>query len=369
MGKHLEAEVAFLESQDPLSWSQRRQTGETERIMDAIAMLGSILGLSFVSGINLYATVAATGLCVKFALIQNLPPEFQVFANDGVILVALFLYFVEFFADKIQGLDTLWDSIHTVIRPLGGAFIALMQIGEASPALEVIVFLVGASVASVAHLTKAGTRLIVNTSPEPFSNIVVSMVEDAGVIGFSYMTLAHPRLSFFITLIFLILMALLLPLLFRTFRMVAGGLFARVKYLFVHPAAKSDLDALSLPLDRYLKDKTGEAEDLLWAEKAYANRIAAIPRFSKVTLVMTSEKLCCLYKRRFRLRLKSLPRMEMNQSRVYPGRIFAKWLIGTPNESWILQVYQPLAGSIPQEMPAVTGRGTEQANRVVPSGV
>ena len=111
--------------------------------MDVIAQLGSLLGLSFISGINLYATVAVTGLCVKFGLVQGLPPEFQVFANDAVLFVALFFYAIEFFMDKIQGLDTLWDSIHTVIRPLGGALIALMQVGEASPAVEVIVFLFG----------------------------------------------------------------------------------------------------------------------------------------------------------------------------------------------------------------------------------
>ena len=144
--------------------------------MELIARLGSLLGLSFISGINLYATVAVAGICSKYHLVQGLPAEFDALAHDGVIAVAVILYLVEFLMDKIPGLDTLWDSIHTFIRPLGGAMLALMQVGEASPALQVIVFMLGASLASVAHFTKAATRLVINASPEPFSNILVSVI-------------------------------------------------------------------------------------------------------------------------------------------------------------------------------------------------
>jgi hypothetical protein len=137
--------------------------------MELIAQLGSILGLSFISGINLYATVAVVGICTRFDLIQGLPPEFQVLSNEAVIFVALLLYFVEFFMDKIQGLDTLWDSLHTIIRPLGGAFIALMQVGEASLAVEVIVFMLGASLASawifVSDYGLSQTELFSHTDP------------------------------------------------------------------------------------------------------------------------------------------------------------------------------------------------------------
>lgn len=340
----------------------RNKTEITGTAMDALAQLGSILGLSFISGINLYATVAATGLCIKFGLIQNLPPELQVFANDAVIFVALFLYFIEFFADKIQGLDTLWDGIHTVIRPIGGAVIALMQVGEASPALEVIVFLLGASAASAAHLTKAGTRLVVNASPEPFSNIAISVVEDAAVIGFSYLTLAHPKLSFFLTLVFLLLIAMLLPFLYRSFRMIVGAVFARIGSLFVRSDAREGLKDMTLSQDRCLEKRMEEGDEPVWAGKAYATRITSIPRFSRVTLVMTRKRLFCLYKRWFRLRDKSLLRSEINKNRFYRGRLFAKWLIGTPEETWTVEIYRPLEKNRPHDLSTRATRKEEQAD-------
>jgi hypothetical protein len=318
--------------------------------MDAIAHLGSILGLSFISGINLYATVAMTGICVRTGLITGLPPEFQVFANEAVIFVALLLYAVEFFMDKIQGLDTLWDSLHTIIRPLGGAFIALMQVGEASAAVQVIVFLVGASMASAAHATKAGTRLVINTSPEPFSNVLVSVGEDIGVVGFSYLALAYPKLTFFLTLFFLVLIIIFLPILLRTFRMILGSLFFRIKAFFIRDITKSRLLSLPLSLDTFFDDQKEKDEEIIWTGKAYAGRVPSVRRSARIYLVITSRAVYCLYRRWFRTRIKRQSRSEIQKYNFYPGRLLGKCLITTSIETWMVLLYQPFMDTLPRDL-------------------
>ena len=318
--------------------------------MDAIAHLGTILGLSFISGINLYATVAVTGICVRTGLVTGLPPEFQVFANEAVIFVALLLYAIEFFMDKIQGLDTLWDSLHTVIRPLGGAFIALMQVGEASAAVEVIVFLMGASMASAAHATKAGTRVIVNTSPEPVSNVLVSIGEDIGVVGFSYLALAYPKLTFFLTLILLVLIIIFLPVLFRAIRMLLGSVFFRIKAFFISDITKSRLLSLPLSTDTFFDDQKGKDEEIIWAGKAYAGRIPSVRRSARIYLVITSQAVYCLYRRWFRTRIRRQARSEIQKYKIYPGRLLAKCLITASTETWMVQIYQPVIVTLPQDL-------------------
>jgi len=156
-----------------------------------LVTLGRTLGLSFAAGVNLYATVAILGLAARYGWVE-LPPQFDTFDHDIVIGVALAMYLIEFFADKIPYLDSLWDLIHTAIRPLGGALIAVAALGDASPAVEGLVALVGGTVAASSHLTKTSTRAVVNTSPEPFSNWFLSFGEDLFVVGLGYLTLQYP---------------------------------------------------------------------------------------------------------------------------------------------------------------------------------
>lgn len=318
--------------------------------MEVIAQLGSILGLSFISGINLYATVAVVGISTRFGLIQGLPPEFGVLAHEAVIFVAVLLYFVEFFMDKIQGLDTLWDSLHTLIRPLGGALIALMQVGEASLALEVIVFMLGASLASAAHITKAGTRLIVNTSPEPVSNVLVSLAEDLGVVGFSFLTMSYPKLSFFITLIFLFCILFFLPLLFRALRMLVGSLFFRIRSFFLRDIKKGTLVSLPFSYDNFFEEKKEEDEEIVWSARAFSVRIPSVRRLTRVHMVLTSKTLYCIYRRWFHFRTRQLSRSDIRQLKCYPGRLLAKCMVKTSAENWLVYLYQPLSNTIPDDL-------------------
>ncbi len=315
--------------------------------MEIIAQLGSILGLSFISGINLYATLAVTGLCTRYGLIEGLPPEFQVLGNDLVILVAVALYGLEFFMDKIPGLDTLWDSLHTFIRPLGGAMLALIQVGEATPVMEVVVFMLGASMASVAHVAKAGTRLIINTSPEPFSNILVSLLEDVGAIGFVYLTMAHPVAAFFITLLCLFLIFCCMPLIFRTIRMLFGAIWFRIRCLFVREMAWTTSRHLPYALDRVFDQVREKDERILWAGRAHAVRVTGIPKFSAIHVVVTNRGVHFLFKRWFRIQRQFLPVHDIEQHKRYPGFLLGKWLLRTSRGDLLLYVYQPLFKALP----------------------
>jgi hypothetical protein len=175
-------------------------------MLEMLMTLGRTMGFSFAAGINLYATVAILGLSERFGWVA-LPAQFRVFDNDYIIAAALALYVVEFVADKVPWLDTLWDAVHTLIRPAGGALIAVAALGHASPTMEVMVGLLGGTLAAGTHFTKAGTRAVANTSPEPFSNWALSLAEDVFVVGLSTLAMTHPLAAAVVVIIGMIGMA------------------------------------------------------------------------------------------------------------------------------------------------------------------
>lgn len=184
--------------------------------MDLIT-LGRTLGFSFAAGVNLYATVAVLGLASRYGWVA-LPPQFDAFDNDIVIGAAIVMYLIEFFADKIPYVDTLWDIVHTAIRPIGGAFIAVTTIGEASPAAEALVALLGGTVAAGSHLTKTSTRAAVNASPEPFSNWALSIGEDVFVVGLGLLALQYPLIALGVAATLLVVIAAFAVVIIRTVR-------------------------------------------------------------------------------------------------------------------------------------------------------
>lgn len=184
--------------------------------MDLIT-LGRTLGFSFAAGVNLYATVAILGLASRYGWV-SLPPQFQAFNNDIVIGAAVVMYLIEFFADKIPYLDSLWDLIHTAIRPVGGALIAVATLGEASGPMEGLIALLGGTVAASSHLTKTSTRAVANTSPEPVSNWVLSFGEDLFVVGLAYLALQHPIAALVIASVLLALIVFFAAFIIRTVR-------------------------------------------------------------------------------------------------------------------------------------------------------
>lgn len=150
--------------------------------MDIISTLGLALGASWASGLRLYAVVATLGLLGRYTSFV-LPGELSVLTNGIVISVAVVLLVVEFVADKVPLLDTGWDAVHTFLRVPAGAAIGLLAFGDYDPAWQAVALLLGGGVALTAHGSKAATRLAVNTSPEPFSNMAVSTAEDGLAIG------------------------------------------------------------------------------------------------------------------------------------------------------------------------------------------
>jgi hypothetical protein len=175
------------------------------------------MGFSFAAGINLYATVAILGLASRYEWVK-LPDQYRAFDNDFIIVTALVLFVVEFVADKIPWLDTAWDALHTAIRPIGGALIAVTTLGEASPTVEALIALLGGSLAAGTHFGKAGTRAIANTSPEPFSNWVLSLGEDAFVLTLGLIALKYPVLALAVVVVGVVCLALFAAVLIRAIK-------------------------------------------------------------------------------------------------------------------------------------------------------
>jgi hypothetical protein len=184
--------------------------------MDLIT-LGRTLGFSFAAGVNLYATVAILGLASRYGWVE-LPAQYQVFNNDVVIGAAIVMYAVEFFADKIPYFDSVWDMIHTFIRPVGGALIAVATLGDASTPVEGLVALLGGTIAASSHLTKTSTRAVANASPEPLSNWALSLGEDVFVVGLGYLALKHPIAALVVAAGLLVAIAIFAAVIIRTVR-------------------------------------------------------------------------------------------------------------------------------------------------------
>ena len=185
--------------------------------MSPLETLGFTLGTSFASGLNLYATVATAGLLDRFGII-HLPPSLAVLSQPVVWGLALALFVVEFFADKIPLVDTMWDTLHTFIRPPAAALLAYTAFGQVPEAWKIGAALLAGGVALTSHGAKATTRVAANTSPEPFSNWALSAFEDAAAVGLSWLAATHPVLTGAVVLVLVALSALLIWKLWGFFR-------------------------------------------------------------------------------------------------------------------------------------------------------
>ncbi|HVF55774.1 MAG TPA: DUF4126 domain-containing protein [Pyrinomonadaceae bacterium] len=194
--------------------------------MNIIEILGVGLGAAWTSGINLYATVAMLGLLQRYGFVEQLPGGLEGLDNPWVIGVALGLYVVEFVADKIPYVDTVWDAVHTFIRVPAGAVIALAATTQLDPSVRAIALLLGGGLALSTHGTKATVRAAANTSPEPFTNWALSLVEDVFAIGAVVLAVLHPVAILVLILIFLVILAWILPKVVRRLRRMLGSVRA-----------------------------------------------------------------------------------------------------------------------------------------------
>ncbi|MDQ6957224.1 MAG: DUF4126 domain-containing protein [Mariprofundaceae bacterium] len=192
-----------------------------EQLDQIAAVLALSMGAAWASGLNLYAAIFMLGM-MGMTGNMDLPPSLEVLQNPLVLFAAGAMYVVEFFADKIPGVDTAWDVLHTFVRIPAGAMLAAGAVGNVDPAVAVAAGILGGSLTAATHATKAGTRAIVNTSPEPFSNWGLSISEDVAVFAGLWAALNHPTLFIVLMLVFIVLLIWLLPKLWRGIKLVFG---------------------------------------------------------------------------------------------------------------------------------------------------
>jgi hypothetical protein len=185
--------------------------------MDLLSTSAMATGLAWASGLRLYLALFVAGWFGRMGWI-DLPPALQVLQSPWVLGVAAALAAVEFLADKVPGFDSVWDAVHTFIRIPAGAVLGVAAMGQMAPEWTTIAAILGGTVAAGAHATKSGSRALINTSPEPFSNWTASLSEDAAVVGGLWAAFFHPLLWFVLLLVFLVLMLWLLPKLWRGLR-------------------------------------------------------------------------------------------------------------------------------------------------------
>ena len=202
--------------------------------MEALASLATAAGLGWASGVRLYAVVFFLGL-LHFFGIYTLPANLQTLGNGWVMGAAGFMILVEFLADKIPGFDSVWDAAHTFIRVPAGALLAAAAVAGGDPGMSVAAAILGGTIAAGSHITKASTRALINTSPEPFSNWTASFSEDALSIGAVWTALFYPLVFLGFLIVFFILAIWLLPKIWRGLKRV----LASIRQLFGRPAAES----------------------------------------------------------------------------------------------------------------------------------
>jgi hypothetical protein len=260
--------------------------------VEQLNVLGVALGLAALAGINLYLTVFATGLAINQHWI-TLAPQYQaldILANPIIIGVAGVLYLLEFFADKIPWVDSAWDAVHTVIRPIGGALLAIRVLGHTNPTFDIVILLLAGGTSLVAHTAKASTRLVANTSPEPFSNIGLSLVEDAAVFGGLALIHWNPIAALVVFILGLAAFLYFAPKILRAMRAKIWLIFKKLN----RPADSNVPFSLPLTLPSNLAGTFSKhnvlGETIAWAVPCLSGRGRKIPPNLFGALVATNEE-------------------------------------------------------------------------------
>jgi len=187
-------------------------------------VIATVLGLAVASGLNLYAAVLTVGLGVRLGWLQGLPPELNILANPWILGLAGALYALEFIADKIPFVTPIWDAVHTFVRPLGGALLAVGATGQMNPMVQAAAGLIGGTVALGTHSTKMGVRLAAHAVPEPVTHSLISVSEDFSAIGLLLLAYHYPLVALGLLGVLIVTMILLIPFLYRVLKAMASRL-------------------------------------------------------------------------------------------------------------------------------------------------
>ncbi len=204
-----------------------------------LATLALTMGVSWASGINLYAALLVLGIGGSTGNI-DLPPDLMILQDPLIIAAAGFMFAAEFLIDKTPGVDSSWDALHTFIRIPAGAMLAAGAVGDVTPAWEIAAGIMGGGIAATSHFSKAGSRALINTSPEPFSNWTASFTEDLLVLAGLWTALNHPILFLILLVVFIGLVIWLLPKIFRAIKAILrklGRLLGLIKEESIFPGA------------------------------------------------------------------------------------------------------------------------------------
>ncbi len=259
--------------------------------MDQLKLLGVALGLACLAGLNLYLTVFVTGLAIQQHWIV-LGPEYQslaVLAYPLVLWVSGTLYVLEFFADKIPWIDTAWDTVHTLIRPIGGALLAIRVLGETTPAFDVAIALAAGGASLVTHSAKASSRLVANASPEPFSNVGLSLLEDVVVLGGLALIHYNPLWALAVSVLLLSVILYFAPKIFRAVRVKLWLIWKKLN----GPADRDTSGTLPTTLPSRYATGFQRAnvlhETIAWAVPCLSKKVRGVPPNASGFLVATNE--------------------------------------------------------------------------------
>lgn len=273
--------------------------------MQTLQLLGTALGLASLAGLDLYLTVFITGLAIQQGWIALAPQYHQlsVLSHPAILAVSGTLFVLQFFADKVPWVDSLWDAVHTFIRPVGGAFLAIRVLGTPDPVFDVIAALLAGGATLMVHGMKAGTRLVVNHSPEPFSNIALSLTEEAAVVGGVALIWRDPVLALIVFSLVLVAIGFFGPKLWRAVKVHAWLIWKKI--------ASPAVDHLETELPKTLPHELDiahfsvnlERDPIAWAVPCVSMSARNIPGNLFGYLIATEHptpKLAFVAKRRFR---------------------------------------------------------------------
>lgn len=315
--------------------------------MDTVQILGSAMGLGLLAGIRLYATVFALGLAIRMNWfhLNDAFSHLDVLAQTPILIASGAAFAIEFLADKIPWLDSLWDSIHTLIRPVGAAALGVMALGNFDPVTKTMIALFCGSIAFTGHTSKAATRLAANHSPEPFSNIALSLAEDLMVPAGLWLSFEHPEITIAVVSIFLSIFAWLSPKIFRLLKvswtalrtLIHRALGARPPQLpnvlppEVQGTVRRAFEALvPQPLPgEYVKKLEGKATT---GAHCVATKSIRGLRNSTGYLCATADEVVFIARRMFRLRVQRWPWTEIQGASLTRGSFLDPLVLKTADQ-------------------------------------
>jgi hypothetical protein len=259
--------------------------------VDDLKLLGVALGLACLAGVNLYLTVFVTGLAIHehWIILSPAYQSLEILGNPLILWISGTLYVLEFFADKIPWVDSIWDTVHTIIRPIGGALLAIRVLGQTSPTFEIIVALAAGSASLVTHSAKASTRLVANASPEPFSNIGLSLAEDVVVVGGLALIHFNPLWALGVFVLLLSIILYFAPRIFRAVRIKLWLIWKKLNGPAESEAAVHLPTTLSSRFASAFARENLLGETVAWAVPCISKRVRGVSTNTSGMLVATNE--------------------------------------------------------------------------------